>query len=94
MSTERSSNQAPVMRFRDYPVEVAVWQEQRHDEKSGKDFTASSFKLSKSFKTDKTKSGYDQRDITLYPDDILRAIALLQAAYNFAVIQVKSSSET
>jgi hypothetical protein len=70
----------PKIEFRDYPLKVAVWQQDKHEAESGRDWTESSFSVSKTFKK-KDGSGYDQRSLTLFPDDLLRLIALLQQAY-------------
>lgn len=74
---------APVMVFKDWPLEIAVFVEQKTGE-GGKTWTEHSFKVRKTFKSTKTDTGYDTRDITLFPDDMLRLAPLLQQAYAFA----------
>lgn len=80
---------APVMRFKCYPVEIAIWAEQKTND-AGQTFMDYSFKLSKSFKSKTTQSGYDHRDIPLFPDDLLKAAALLQKAHDFTQVKAET----
>jgi hypothetical protein len=80
---------APVMRFKCYPVEIAIWAEQKTSD-NGQQYMDYSFKLSKSFKSNKTPSGYDHRDIPLFGDDLLKAATLLQKAYDFTQVKAET----
>jgi len=74
----------PTMEFRDWPIKLAVWQRTKKDQQRGREYTESSFTLSKTFKGKDGK--YEQRDITLFPDDVLRLWHLLGQAYAFACV--------
>ena len=77
---------APVMRFKCWPMELAIWAEQKTNE-AGQAYMDYSFKLSKSFKSSNTQSGYDHRDIPLFGDDLLKAATLLQKAHDFTMVK-------
>ncbi len=78
------AGELPKIEFKDFPVKVAVWQHQKRDPQTGREYTESSFTLSKMFKKG---DGYEQRNITLFPDDVLRTIELLRSAYHLACIR-------
>ncbi len=89
MAGQSGANQQPPVRtFRDGGLAVAIWEEACVDDESGRSYMKHSFKLSKSFPSTKTQSGYDERSMSLFSDDMLKAAQLLTQAYQFA--QVKS----
>lgn len=81
------AGELPAIEFKDYPLKVAVWAKQKHDEQSGRDYTEHSFTVSKTFK--KQGGGYDQRSLTLFPDDLIRLMPLLYQAYGSACIKAE-----
>ncbi len=76
------AGELPKIEFKDYPVKVAVWEHKKTTD-DGREYTEHSFTLSKTFKK-KGGDGYEERSITLFPDDVLRAVELLRAAYHNA----------
>jgi len=79
----------PVMRFKCWPWELAIWMEEKTNE-AGQAYTDYSYKLTKSFKSPKSPNGYEHRDIPLFGDDLLKASELLRKAHDFT--QVKADT--
>jgi hypothetical protein len=80
------AGELPKMEWLNGPVKVTLWQHDKTSE-DGRPYTESSFTVAKMFKSDKTASGYDQRSLTLFPDDVLRLMQMLPDAYQFACVK-------
>jgi hypothetical protein len=81
-----AEHELPKMEWRDGAVKIALWQQEKTTE-DGRQYTESSFTITKSFKSEKTESGYDQRSLTLFPDDVVRLLAMLPDAYRFGCVR-------
>jgi len=76
---------APVMRFKCWPLEIAIWSSQKTND-NGQQYTEYSYKLRKTWKSATSPTGYEQREIGLFGDDLLKAATLLAKAHDFAEV--------
>lgn len=75
---EQTTVKQPVMKFKDYPLEVSIWENQGNENR-----VFYTVNLDRNYK-DKNDGVYKKSD-SLKKEDLLKASNLLQQAYNYII---------